>query len=504
MVANNTRFLILSEPGLFPNLASHFLAGMTRRLGDDWQAAYGHGVLIAETFCDPAKFAGTLYRAAGWECRGKTQGFARANGRYTNPHGKLKDIFVISLRSDARDLLSNPDALPPDILPPSDPALAPRDCDTMRSLYAEFVAVPDFRCAQGRRHSVVCVLCIHMLAVLANMKGCLAAAQFAQSLSQTELEAVGAWRNPRTGLFEPVSKSTLHRVVQSIDPEALEDVVARWSQPRLPIARALAADGKRIRGANRNGTGHHETVALVDHETGAPFALLNIDDDGGEVAAAQDLLERSDISGKVITLDALHTTRKTAKLITDRADYIFVVKGNAPETFDILDTVEWERDASGTFTEALTKAHGRLEQRSIRVLTPPKGLVNYPGIRQIARVIRYREPLNKAPNETKKDYTETVYLITSLDADAASPEELLRMNRGHWSVENMNHRQRDCVYGEDACLTRTGNGPANRASLNNIALAAIFANRKEAESLAETRRRFQLNRSDAIAALTQP
>ena len=112
MVANNTRFLILSDPGLFPNLASHFLAGMTRRLSDDWQDAYGHGVLIAETFCDPAKFPGTMYRAAGWECRGQTKGFARANGRYTNPHGKPKDIFVKPLRSDARDLLSSPNALP--------------------------------------------------------------------------------------------------------------------------------------------------------------------------------------------------------------------------------------------------------------------------------------------------------------------------------------------------------------------------------------------------------
>ena len=58
--------------------------------------------------------------------------------------------------------------------------------------------------------------------------------------------------------------------------------------------------------------------------------------------------------------------------------------------------------------------------------------------------------------------------------------------------------------GEDACLTRTGNGPAHRASLNNIALAMIFANRREMESLAETRRRLQLNRSEAIAALTRP
>ena len=507
MVANNTRFLILSEPGVFPNLASRFLAGMTRRLSGDWLEAHGHGVLLAETFCDPEVFAGTMYKAAGWEGLGETKGFARANGRYTDPHGKPKEIFVTALRPDARALLSSPLPLPPDVAPPADPALAPRDPEAMRSLHAELAAVPDFRRAQGRKHTVASVLTVHVLAELANMKGCLAAAQFAQSLSQEELEAVGAWLNPRTGRREPVSKSTLHRVVQSVDPEALEDVLGRWSRPRLPIARALAADGKRIRGANRNGDGHHETVALVDHESGAPFALLNFDDDGGELAATHDLLGRCDIGGRVITLDALHTTRKTAKLITDRADYVFVVKGNASETFDILDSIDWERDAAGSFAEDLDKVHGRLEQRSISVLTPPGGLVNYPGVRQIARVTRYREPLKKGPDDAgkgEKDYTETVYLITSLDAGAASPEELLRLNRGHWSVENLNHRQRDCVYGEDACLTRTGNGPANRASLNNIALAVVFANRREAESLAETRRRLQLDRREALDALTRP
>ena len=155
----------------------------------------------------------------------------------------------------------------------------------------------------------------------------------------------------------------------------------------------------------------------------------------------------------------------------------------------------------------LDKVHSRLEQRSISVPTPPHGLVNCPGVSQIARVTRYREPLRKGPADAgkgEKDYMETVYLITSLDARAASPEDLLGLNRGHWAVENLNHRQRDCVYGEDACLTRTGNGPANRASLNNIALAVIYANRRAAESLAETRRRLQLDRREAIAALTRP
>ncbi len=109
---------------------------MTRRLCDDWLKVHGHGVLLAETFCDPEIFAGTMLRAAGWTCLGETKGFARSNGRYTDPHGKPKDIYVTALRRDARALLSSPLPLPPDVAPPSCPELAPRDPKVLRSLYA--------------------------------------------------------------------------------------------------------------------------------------------------------------------------------------------------------------------------------------------------------------------------------------------------------------------------------------------------------------------------------
>ncbi len=82
------------------------------------------------------------------------------------------------------------------------------------------------------------------------------------------------------------------------------------------------------------------------------------------------------------------TTRTTpAALITRRcgADHVFSVKGNAPETFDILDGIDWEPAA------ASRKSKARLEQR-----VPLKGLINYPG--QIARIKRYREPLGKSAN----------------------------------------------------------------------------------------------------------
>ncbi len=120
------------------------------------------------------------------------------------------------------------------------------------------------------------------------------------------------------------------------------------------------------------------------------------------------LLERTDVRGKVITLDA--TTPAT--LITRRcgADYVFSVKGNAPETFDILDGIDWEPPAASR----RSKAHGRLKQRSIRAAQGPD-----PGVSQIARIKRYREPPGKSASgaASGNDYTE--YIITSLNAQHA-------------------------------------------------------------------------------------
>ena len=102
LIANNTRFLILGAPGCFPNLASFALAAMVQRLSADWSAAYGHSLLLAETFVDPSKFCGHMYKEAGWTRLGQTKGYARANGRYTDPHGVPKDLHVFPLHRDTR------------------------------------------------------------------------------------------------------------------------------------------------------------------------------------------------------------------------------------------------------------------------------------------------------------------------------------------------------------------------------------------------------------------
>ena len=201
----------------------------------------------------------------------------------------------------------------------------------------------------------------------------------------------------------------------------------------------------------------------------------------------------------MVTPGAPRTTRGTARLVTRRrgADYVLNVRGNAPETFSAPGGIDWERDATGRFAEDPDRARGRIEWRSVDVMTPLPRMVNYPGVSQVARVTRHREAV-----KTGEASAGTAYLITSLDADRASPEEPLALNRGHRCVENLNHRQRDRAFGGDACQTRTGNGPANRASPNNLAPAVILTGRTGGESLSDARRRPRLDRVAAIQALT--
>lgn len=106
LVVQNTRFLLL--PGVrVPHLASKLLAANLRRLSADWQARYGHGLLLAETFVDPTRFRGTCYRAANWVCLGPTRGAGKRGNRYRR-HGVPKLVFVYPLDPRAREWLAAP------------------------------------------------------------------------------------------------------------------------------------------------------------------------------------------------------------------------------------------------------------------------------------------------------------------------------------------------------------------------------------------------------------
>lgn len=103
-LTNNTRFLVPSWV-LVPNLASHVLGLVTRRIGADWQAKYGHPVHALETFVDRSRFKGTCYRAANWMRLGETQGRTR-NDQKHNIQVPVKDVYLYPLSADFQVKLS--------------------------------------------------------------------------------------------------------------------------------------------------------------------------------------------------------------------------------------------------------------------------------------------------------------------------------------------------------------------------------------------------------------
>jgi hypothetical protein len=106
LVTNNSRFLILPDWHV-PNLASRILSLCQKRLPTDWQTAFGHPLVLIETFVDPQRFRGTIYKAAGWSYAGDSKGLQRTRQGYSATAHSPKMVFVKPLNPDAQSLLSH-------------------------------------------------------------------------------------------------------------------------------------------------------------------------------------------------------------------------------------------------------------------------------------------------------------------------------------------------------------------------------------------------------------
>ncbi len=128
---------------------------------------------------DPSRFAGTCYDASGWERVGRTQGFARHNGSYTDPHGSPKEMLVRPLRADACARLADPEDREEWSCRAVPVSYARAELRSLRGLFAQ---VPDARRGQGRKHRLETVLSLCALAKLAGLSGPVATARYAAGL----------------------------------------------------------------------------------------------------------------------------------------------------------------------------------------------------------------------------------------------------------------------------------------------------------------------------------
>jgi hypothetical protein len=238
LVANNSRFLILPQHH-YKNLASKILSIIRHRIQQDWQKRFGYPLLMLETFVDPTRFNGTIYRAANWELVGKTKGFKRTRNGYSRTAKSPKLIFMQSLQRDSRTLLSAP--LLTNVYKTGGTRMK-LTADLMRSLPDFFRQIEDPRRAQGRSHRIHVVLAIAAGAILCGMCGYKAISDWAQALSpRARARFKCRCRNKK---FYVPSESTIRNVLIRVKPEQLDEALQQWNEQYGATDESLAIDGK--------------------------------------------------------------------------------------------------------------------------------------------------------------------------------------------------------------------------------------------------------------------
>lgn len=260
LIVNNNRFLILPDFHV-PNLASRVLSLCLKRLTSDWLKRFSHKIVLVETFVDPNRFQGTVYKASNWVCIGETRGYRRQKVAYVPmDHGKL--IFVKELTKNARGILSQP------IL---DNAYQVGEvkmlltAEHMRSLPDFFRTIEDPRRSQGKRHKLSTVLGIAAGAVLCGMQGYKAMADWATNLGQKARERFDC--RYENGKYLVPSESIIRDVLVRVDPQSLDRAIRHWNESYSQTDESLAIDGKTMCNAMDDNGKQTHIMSAVGHDT---------------------------------------------------------------------------------------------------------------------------------------------------------------------------------------------------------------------------------------------
>ncbi|MCS6245792.1 MAG: ISAs1 family transposase [Opitutus sp.] len=333
LIVQNRRFLLLTPKGGEPNLASQVLGLVLRELADQWHTQFGYTPLLAETFTNPESFEGTCYKASNWTAAGTTAGYSRHRADFYVANDSPKKLWLRELMSGARRCLREADL--PEVhragLRAAPSGTMPLLAVQRGSLLELLRTVPDPRGA-NTRYRIAPVLTLVAMALMAGRREIAEIARFATTLSQAQRRELCLPRKVGTKAFWTVpGYSVFYQVLTRLDPAAFAEKLSGWLAAQVgSLPAALAMDGKMIR--DQVGL-----LTLADHEDGTPFTVVVIDQKEGpsrseQPSATQAIINGPALDEKVVTADALHCQKDTARAIVERGgDYLLQLKGNQPK-----------------------------------------------------------------------------------------------------------------------------------------------------------------------------
>ena len=313
------------------------------------------------------------------------------------------------------------------------------------------------------------------------------------------------------------SHDTLCEVVAALDPELFKACFARWVERLRDLAPAvdgpgvagpevIAIDGKTSRRSHARSKGRGPLHTVSAWATGQRMVLGQeaASEKSNEITAIPLLLQRLELAGALVTIDAMGTQTAIAQAILDRGgDYLLALKRNRPETLASVEELFASpppKLAIGTY-ETIDGGHGRIETRTHRVCHEVAWMFSsrrypdepkFPGLAMVGVVESTTERDGKVEHETR-------HYLCSAKLD---PDTFARTVRSHWDVENRLHWVPDVVFHDDLARLRTGHGPANMAVVKHMALN-LLTQARPTTSLKNRRKRAGWNESYLAQVIQQ-
>lgn len=339
------------------------------------------------------------------------------------------------------------------------------DCEKVQKQLAyHFEELSDPRGSQGILHPFMSIVMIALLATIGGAKG------------WSDIEIYGMshehWLSEFLALpFGIPSADTYRRLFERIPPSSFERSFKSWLNSLVVDlgAQVIPIDGKTVKGSydrNREQSALHLVSAWAS-EHRLFLGQVKVEHKSNEITAIPALLELLDISGCIITIDAMGTQHEIARRIQAQgADYVLALKANHPTLhqevklwFETAQASDFE-DIDYSYDVRVESAHHRREKRQV-IAVPLEQMgdlykqAQWSGLQTIVRVVRTRHLWNKTEREV-------MFYLSSLPAEA---QKLAQAIRQHWSIENQLHWVLDVTFGEDASRIRKGNAPQNMALL---------------------------------------
>lgn len=333
-------------------------------------------------------------------------------------------------------------------------------------VYNSFEDLTDPRVDRGLNHDLLEMVFLALTAAICGADGWSDVERFAKA-------KIGWFRRYVRLPHGVPSHDTFGRVFSRLDTGEFLSAMHHWVDQFAGALRdkGIAIDGKVLRGSFDKAAGQSPLHTITAFATHSRLCLrqLSVEDKSNEIPTVPMLLELLDLSGSVVTLDAMHCQTETAQAIVDaEADYVLTVKKNQESLYNtLLDLFtqygEADYDVDGLRKHVtVEKSHGRDERRVYYAIRVPDGEVfeRWAGIRSIGMIYRHRE-------SGSDEQDETMFFISSLDPKV---KRLSRLIRGHWGIENSQHYVLDVTFSEDASRIRKGSAPEVSAALRRMAL----------------------------------